>query len=684
MKLPEVNVRVEYTKVQGGLDLVSPAMSIEPGKAILAMNYEAGDNGGLRRIDGYERYDGSDSPSDTAYYYCAGTFTEGIVSSGDTITGAISGETGVVVYLTTTAIAIVSMSGDFAEDEEIVDATATTVGTLDGEFEEDAAPTSSLHATIKNLAADNTRAGISRPTGSGAIRGGGVLDGTVYVFRDNAAGTACNLWKATSSGWSQVTFYYEISFDTGTGLIEDGDTITQVTSGATATVERVVLESGAWGADAAGRLIISGISGTFNDTDVLNVDASGQATATSTATAITLLPGGTYETVCYNFYGSTDTYRMYGCDGKNRGFEFDGDVFVPIDTGMTTDTPSHVACHKRHLFFTFKGSLQHSSTGYPYQWSAVTGASEIGMGDDITSLVVLPGEILGVIGERGSYQLSGSSSDDWKLDTISAEAGGDAYTVKNVPTGSLMFGSQGITTISSTEKYGNFAQSSISREVQSLIDDIKDIVIGSSVYRDRNQYRVYGSDGTGICVTTGFQWVGAFQATAYYITAFKYPININCVFCGNNDTVFICDDDGWLYQADKGSSFDGEDIEAYFHLMFNHSKSPTSLKTYLRAVIEGTSNGGTVISFFPDFTYSDPRHPQHIVNNTTFAGKGGRWDVDSWGAFYWDSQVVQTASFPIRGNGQNIAILGYSKSDSDLGHRIDGVVFHYIPRRIQR
>jgi hypothetical protein len=306
------------------------------------------------------------------------------------------------------------------------------------------------------------------------------------------------------------------------------------------------------------------------------------------------------------------------------------------------------------------------------------------MGDDITSLVVLPGEILGVIGERGSYQLSGSSSDDWKLDTISAEAGGDAYTVKNVPTGSLMFGSQGITTISSTEKYGNFAQSSISREVQSLIDDIKDIVIGSSVYRDRNQYRVYGSDGTGICVTTGFQWVGAFQATAYYITAFKYPININCVFCGNNDTVFICDDDGWLYQADKGSSFDGEDIEAYFHLMFNHSKSPTSLKTYLRAVIEGTSNGGTVISFFPDFTYSDPRHPQHIVNNTTFAGKGGRWDVDSWGAFYWDSQVVQTASFPIRGNGQNIAILGYSKSDSDLGHRIDGVVFHYIPRRIQR
>lgn len=684
MRLPEVNVKVEYTKIQGGLDLMSPAMSISPGKAILAMNYEAGDSGGLRRIDGYERYQGSTSPSDTEYYYCEGTFTEGVVSDWDMVWGADSGATGIVVYLTTTAIAVIPSAGTFDEDEGIEDFKGAAVGTLDGEMKLHAAPTSCLHAAIKNAAADYTRFYISRPSGSGPVRGGGVLDGTVYVFRDNTLGTGCNLWKATATGWSQIVMNHEISFDTGTGLIEDGDTITQVGSGATADVERVVLESGAWGADAAGRLIISGITGVFNNTGVLNVGGAGQATATSLATEITLLPGGTYETVNYNFYGSTDTYRMYGCDGKNRGFEFDGSIFVPISTGMTTDTPSHVACHKRHLFFTFKGSLQHSSTGEPYQWSAVTGASEIGMGDDITSLVILPGEILGVIGDRGSYQLSGSSSADWKLDTISAESGGKAYSVRNVPTGSLMFGSQGITSISSTEKYGNFAQASVSRGVQPLIDAISDVVVGSSVYRKRNQYRVYGSDGTGICVTTGFEWVGSFQANAYYITSFKYPININCVFCGEDDTIFICDDEGWVYQADKGSSFDGEEIESYFHLMFNHSKAPTTIKSYLRAVIEATSEGCSVIRMFPDFTYSDPRHPQHIVNETTFPGTGGRWDVSTWGTFYWDSPVVQSASFSIRGNGQNIAILGYAKSDIDLGHRIDGVVFHYIPRRIQR
>ena len=42
----------------GGLDLVSPAIQISAGKAILAQNYECSMNGGYRRIDGYTIFDG--------------------------------------------------------------------------------------------------------------------------------------------------------------------------------------------------------------------------------------------------------------------------------------------------------------------------------------------------------------------------------------------------------------------------------------------------------------------------------------------------------------------------------------------------------------------------------------------------------------------------------------------------
>ena len=71
-------------------------------------------------------------------------------------------------------------------------------------------------------------------------------------------------------------------------------------------------------------------------------------------------------------------------NGSGLAFEFDGTYLVPIRTGMTTDTPSHIAAHRNYLFLSFRGSLQMSGIGDPYAWSPVLGASEIAMGDTIT------------------------------------------------------------------------------------------------------------------------------------------------------------------------------------------------------------------------------------------------------------------------------------------------------------
>ena len=75
MKLPNVKTKTEYTRFEGGLDLESPALLIPPGSLISGMNYVAATEGGYRRIDGYERYDGQASPSDATYYRCPCTFT---------------------------------------------------------------------------------------------------------------------------------------------------------------------------------------------------------------------------------------------------------------------------------------------------------------------------------------------------------------------------------------------------------------------------------------------------------------------------------------------------------------------------------------------------------------------------------------------------------------------------------
>ena len=103
-----------------------------------------------------------------------------------------------------------------------------------------------------------------------------------------------------------------------------------------------------------------------------------------------MLPGGRLELCVYNFTGRAGAQRIYGSDGVNRGFEFDGDVLVPIKTGMAVDKPVHCVAHKNHLFFSFAGSVQNSSIAEPFRWSAVTGAGEIAAGDVVTGFKVLP------------------------------------------------------------------------------------------------------------------------------------------------------------------------------------------------------------------------------------------------------------------------------------------------------
>ncbi len=676
MKIPNVKTIPEYTKFKGGIDAETPPLSLAPGALLDGFNYEVGTEGGYSLIDGYERKDGRTAPSDGIYYYLQVTLTD-TVSVGDTITGVTSGETGIVVVAGTAFLDISKVSGDFQIEEITV--SGSSVGNITAIPEENGEPLTLGHATAKNATADLYRADITKPTGSGPIRGVGLLSGTVYCFRDNAGATAGLIYKETTSGWSGITLYHELSFDTGVGQIYDGDSITQLTSGATADVKRVVQKAGAWGSTAAGKLILDNITGTFNDTNDIQVASATKVTSTSLAVQITIDPGGRYETIEYNFTGSTDTKRMYGADGVNRGFEFDGDVYVPLDTKMATDTPEYVFAHKRQLFFSFGGSSQNSGVGSPYEWTAISGASDIALGDNITGYLQLPGAALAIFARNLSQQLIGNDVDDYVLDFISDEIGCIPRTAQDIGY-AFILDDRGIVQIKSTLNYGKFSQNVVSKRVQSIIDKIRKVVVASSVYRARDQYRLYGSDGTGLSMTIMDKGVG--------FSRFEYPDNVACTVTGEDatgkDVIYFGSDEGMVYQADKGSSFDGENIEAYIMLPFNNSKSPTTRKTYRRATIEMTSENYSPLRFMPDFSYADPNIPQHTGQSINVDGGGGFWNVNNWDEFSYDKAYVESPSFRICGVGTNLGLVIYSDTDIDLGHKLDSAIIHYTIRRLQR
>jgi len=60
-------VKYSLIQLQGGLDLVTPTLSLPPGIARSAVNFEVAITGGYTRIAGYERFDGQPNPSDAVY-----------------------------------------------------------------------------------------------------------------------------------------------------------------------------------------------------------------------------------------------------------------------------------------------------------------------------------------------------------------------------------------------------------------------------------------------------------------------------------------------------------------------------------------------------------------------------------------------------------------------------------------
>lgn len=681
-RFPET--QYSYYAMKGGLNLVTPAIEMDPGYCFDSQNYEPTPVGGYRRIDGYERYDGHASPTGASYWTLPATIT-GTATIGATLTGLTSGATGKILTTYSGGIVLGRVTGTF-QNAESLQIGGLTVATSTAIASQRGATSASDDADYRLLAANDLRADISAVPGSGRIRGVWVYKDVVYAFRDNVGATAGGMYKASATGWVQVVFGTEIQFVSATSQISDGNTITGATSGATATVTRAMLRSGTWTASGAGTLILSGVTGTFQNGEILKVGAVNCATSSTAATPIARAPGGTMEFVNYNFTGSTATEKMYGVDGVNLAFEFDGTNYIPIRTGMTTDTPSHIAAHKNYLFLSFLGSLQYSGVGQPYAWTLLAGANEIGLGANITGMLSQTGNASGaslaVFTENKTFILYGSSSASFQLVPSVYDLGYAAYTLQAVSNNSYGLTARGIQSLITTLNYGDFDYAAISFLVQPWLDQRVGLQTASTTLRAKNQYRVYFSDGYGLIVgLTGEKVTGLLPV--------NYGIPVRCMCTARLSTgaevTYFGSDNGYVYRDSIGTSFDGGVIEAWIRPVFNNLQSPRVRKQFRRASFEVKCDGYASVNITYDIGYATPlTSPAAVQLDQSLLGSGGYWEQFTWDQFNWDAPVVSDAQISIDGTEKNISFLFYSSRAQDDSHTVQGVNLLYTPRRLER
>lgn len=676
--------------LRGGLDQITPTVSLGSGVLRQALNFECAVSGGYTRIVGYERFDGHPSPAESSesglHRYISVPLYAVVPLVGDALT-ASGGATGVLAYIDGLVMVVTKVSGIWAIGETLSNGSGL-IGTVDNVYNVPAS--AEQDAMARNAVADIYRAGISAVPGYGPIRGVAEFNDTVFAFRDTVSRTGLGLYKSTPAGWVLVPMCETISFTAG-GTAEpvDGATLTQ--GGVTALIKRVVRTASDWAAGtASGQFIIATPVGGHFAAGAATIGAT-NVTLAGAESLITLLPGGRFEFDERNFAGQAVTTRLYGCDGKNKAFEFDGDILVPITTGAAVDTPSHIAAHKGYLFLALGSSIMNSAPGLPYDWTALSGAAEIATGDIVTDIISMPGDAnstsLGIFNRNNTlilYQraLYDGSFSNWTLVSYNTGVGSVPFSAQNMAQ-TFMLDDRGVNSMQSTLQYGNFAQSTLTNAVLPFINERIDKCIASTLCRRKSQYRVFFNDGSGLYITVA-------NAKLMGSMPVLFPDVVTCTYEGKKsdgtDVMYFGSDNGMVYQMEKGTSFDGAPIDFFFTTNYSNAKSPRTLKRYRKAATELTAETGCYASF--DFAtilgYDSAEYSQ--ASNTEYSQYTGqtRWDSFTWDNFFWDANRLQPIECELEGTAENIALLISGSSDYVSSFTINSFLVHYSPRRMMR
>lgn len=407
------------------------------------------------------------------------------------------------------------------------------------------------------------------------------------------------------------------------------------------------------------------------------------ATGWQPVTTPALSPNGRYEFVTYNFGGSVGTTAMYGCDGVNKAFEFDGTTFTQITTGMPSDAPEHIAAHKKHLFLSFSSSVQYSPIGDPTgTWSVISGAGEIATGQWVVGMQVQPGDVLAIFNRNATYLLYGTpGASDMNLVTHSAQAGAIEWSIQDMNE-AIYMDDRGISSLSTTQAFGDFQAGTLSKDVESYFRVQKFDVVSSVRIREKDQYRLFFADKSCLLMLKG--------RNGYQFTPLSFPVTVECACSVENlngiEEVYFGAETGYVYQMEKGNSFDGDLIRYSLRLPFISLGYPRHKKRFYKLQIEIDAAEQLPLQLCPDYSYGRVDDPasQSTTNNTLLIAKGGYWDTDiTWENFIWDGQAVGIAESYLDGNGINISLLIQGESNYESPHTIYSATYHYNVRGLE-
>lgn len=344
-----------------------------------------------------------------------------------------------------------------------------------------------------------------------------------------------------------------------------------------------------------------------NTSDVTEYYYGGGATWTSISSMPLL--GGKARHVSHSISGTEKTIFV---DGVNYPVEFDGTDNSLTTLNSSTDVlaVSHVAVFKGTAFYAKDNIVYFSAPLSIGDFSIANGAGSINVGSDVTGLIVFRDQLI-IFTQNSIKRITGTTAADFVVTPITDRIGcinGD--TIQEVGGDIMYLAPDGIRLLSATDRIGDFgldiASDPIAKDTFNFLNSTTNY--SSVLLREKAQYRIFAyveSEQPAVSkglIATKFVSQGA-SGISWSTTSGIKAFITDSTYTGNTETILFANADGYIYQMETGSAFDGLPIEAIYESPYMPISDPQVRKTLYKMTLyaEPTGSMGLDVNIKYDF-----------------------------------------------------------------------------------
>jgi len=695
---------------RGGLNTGSDVLSLgaeSSGAAIQLVNYEPNLEGGYRRISGFANNMGTVTGTGSVLGVCVangiqqGIFAAKKPSSGANylhhwnfyFTIAVTSGQGTNFTVGETITAVTSSSDATAVSAEgVVKATASAELTVDFGF----------NPTIV-FASGNVITGVSSESATTAT-GAATRVGWVEVTSDLIANDRNGVCAAqTNSGAANLTI---------NGALHSSNTINFTTSAAEQPRKVTIFSAGGdvssitftiTGTDFLGTTLEEIITGPAADATVTSINFFNTITQIASSGAVTgnIEVGsgaGQYRPANPTMTGVTKVRfekinfgvpKIVLTDGINPAATYDGTNYIQItDTNAPTD-PTISAEFQNHLFLTGDpaevSNLHFSAPTSETDFSPANGGGVINVGFEIIAIKKFR-NVLYIFGTNNIKRLVGENSANFRLETVTSNLGCLARDSVVELGGDLLFLSpDGIRPIGGTNKIGDVNLETISKNIQSTVNNIITgetlSNLSSVIIRSKSQFRyMFSTSGSAGIIGALREFQGNYSFEFGQISG----IECTCAdsgYVGQTEFVIHGASSGKVFQQESGDAFDTSNILSIYKTPFVYMDNPEQRKNYYSTSTYMSAEGNFEIALSVTYDYdnTDISTPDNLSMINT--APGAFYDSGSNIAVFdttdiYDGNPSPVESVTFSGSGKALA-LTYVTDDTNASHSIQGFTITY-------